>query len=84
MHKHFLKKTNLLKECMKKFIALVMTEKQPRINGKMMTDFLVALYSAYKKLRQFFFHTLLLNLFKQRYIRSVKSYEHLNKLINEK
>ena len=48
------------------------------------SDFLVALYSVYKKLRQFFFHTLLLNLFKQRYIRSVKSYEHLNKLINEK
>ena len=48
------------------------------------SDFLVALYSVYKKLRQFFFHTLLINLFKQRYISSAKSYKHLNKLINEK
>ena len=30
--------------------------------------FLVVLYSVYKKLGQFFFHTLVANLFKQRYI----------------
>ena len=43
------------------------------------SEFLVALYSVYKKLGQFFFNTLLANLFKQRYISSV-SYKYLNKL----
>ena len=32
------------------------------------SDFLQALYSLYKKSGQFFFHTLLTNLFRQRYI----------------
>ena len=32
------------------------------------SDFLQALYSLYKKSEQFFFHTLLTNLFRQRYI----------------
>ena len=35
------------------------------------SDFLPALYIVYKKLGQSFFHTLLANLFKQRYISSV-------------
>ena len=48
------------------------------------SDFLVALYCAYKKLGQFFFHTLPTNLFKKRYISSVTSYKYLNKLISEK
>ena len=34
---------------------------------KMLTDFFRALYIVYKKLGPFFFHTLLANLFKQRY-----------------
>ena len=48
------------------------------------SDFLVALYSVYKKLGQFLFHTSLSNLFKQKYISSVTSYKYLNKLISEK
>ena len=48
------------------------------------SDFLPALYSVYKKLGQFFFHTLLANFFKQIYISSVTSYKYLNKLISEK
>ena len=48
------------------------------------SDFLLAFYSVCKKLGQFFFHTLLANLFKQRYISSVTSYKYLNKLIREK
>ena len=36
-----------------------------------------------KKLGQFFFHTLLPSLFKQRYISCVTSYKYLNKLITE-
>ena len=36
---------------MKKYIALLMKAKQPRINGKMMTlTIFAALYSAYEKL----------------------------------
>ena len=58
---------------MKKFIALLTKEKRPRINGKMTP----------KKLGQFFFDTVLANLFKQRYISSVTSYKYLNKLISE-
>ena len=43
---------------MKKFIALTTKEKQLKINGKMMTDFLQALYSVCKKLGQFFLHSI--------------------------
>ena len=32
-------------------------EKHLRMNGKMMTDFLRALYCTYEKLGKFFFHT---------------------------
>ena len=42
------------------------------------SDFLQALYSAYKNL----FLYLLVNLVKERYIRSVKSYKYLNKLLS--
>ena len=48
------------------------------------SDFFLALYSVCKKLGQFFFHILLSNLFKQRYISSVTSYKYLNKLLSEK
>ena len=47
------------------------------------SDFLLALYTVYKKLRQFFFHILLANLFKQNYISCVTSHKYLNKLISE-
>ena len=47
-------------------------------------DFLVALYSVYKKLGQFFSHTLIANLLKQRYISSATSYKYSNKVISEK
>ena len=46
-------------------------------------NFLPALYIIYKKLGQFFLHTLLANLFKTRYINSVTSCKYLNKLISE-
>ena len=41
------------------------------------SDFFQALCSIYKKSGQLFFH----NLFKERYICSVKSYKYLNKLL---
>ena len=47
------------------------------------SDFLPALYIVYKKLGQFFFHTSLANLFKQRYIGCVTSSKYLHKLISE-
>ena len=47
-------------------------------------DILLALCSVYKRLGQFFFHALLADLFKQRYISSVASYKYWNKLISEK
>ena len=45
------------------------------------SDFFLSLYSVYKKFGQFFFHTLLANLFKQMCISSVTSYNYLNTLI---
>ena len=47
------------------------------------SNFLPALYILYKRLGQFFLHTLLANLFKQRYVSSVTSYKYLNNLISE-
>ena len=44
------------------------------------SDFLQALYSVYKNY-DILFQCLLVNLFKQKYISSVKSYQYLNKLI---
>ena len=67
---------------MKKFIALLTKEK----NGckKDDFDFLLALYSVFKELVQFFFHKLLANFFKQRYTVSVTSNKYLSKLISQK
>ena len=45
------------------------------------SEFLRDLCSAYKKLGQFFFQHLLIKLFKEWYITSVKSYKYLNTLI---
>ena len=42
------------------------------------SDFLQALYSIYKKIRKNLFPYLLINLFKERYISSVKSYKYFN------
>ena len=54
---------------MEKFVVLLTKRKWPRMNGKMTTlTFFSALFTVYKKLGQFFFHTLQANLFKQRYI----------------
>ena len=67
MCKHFFFfKTNLFKEEMKKFVLLT-KEKHLRMNGKMIS---LTLYSAYKISTILFF--LLVNLFKQRGISSVK------------
>ena len=44
-------------------------------------NFLPAKYNVYEKLGQFFFHTLLANLFKQTC--SVTSYKYLTKLISK-
>ena len=53
--KHFFFKTNLFKEWMKKFVALLMREKWPEMNGKMMTPTFFELYTVYiKKGGQFF------------------------------
>ena len=61
---------------MKKFNALLLNEKKEewlQANRKMMTLTFFELYAAYKKIRTILFPTLLVNLFKQRYISSVKS-----------
>ena len=51
---------------MKKFVALLGKEKWPRMNGKMLTPTFFELCTLYiNQLGQFFFHTLLTNLFKQ-------------------
>ena len=42
------KKTNLFKELMKKFVALLTREKQPRMNGEMTPTFF-QLYTLYIK-----------------------------------
>ena len=63
---------------MKNIVALLMREKWPRMNGKMMIPTFFELYTVYiKKLEQFFFHTLLA------IHRSVASYKHFKKLISE-
>ena len=63
---------------MKKFVALLMKEKRPGMNGKMMTPTFFKLYTVYiKKLGQFFFHTLLA------IYHSVASYRYFQKLISE-
>ena len=63
---------------MKKFFALLIKEKQPGANGKIMTPTFSELYIVYiKKIRTIFFHTLLA------IRRSVASYKYFNKLISE-
>ena len=70
---------------MKKFVALLTKEK-----GKVAmnewendgSDILRALYSVYEKITTILSPYLLVNLFKQRYISSVKSYKYLNKFIS--
>ena len=44
-------------------------------------DFLRALYSAYKNIPANFFQYFLMNIFKERYISCVKTYQYLKKLI---
>ena len=46
-------------------------------------DFFSSFMHCIWKIGQFFFHTLLANLFKKRYTSSVTGYKYLNKLINE-
>ena len=67
---------------MKKFVALLTKEKGETATNEWEnddSDILRALYSVYKKVRAIIFPYLLFNLFKQRYINSVKSYKSLNK-----
>ena len=58
-----------MRKHLKKFVALLMNEKRPRMNEEMTPTF--------------FLFPLLSNLFKLRYISSVTSYKDLNKLISE-
>ena len=50
--------------------------------GNFDSDLFRALYSVYKKIRIILLSYLLIDLFRQRYISSVKSYKYLNKLIS--
>ena len=68
---------------MKKLVTLLTKEKRAKINRKMTPTFFQLSAIVYKKLGRFFFHTLLANLFKQRYTSSIASYKYLNKLISE-
>ena len=68
---------------MKKICCIYNEGKMAKNEWKNDFIFLSALYTVYKKLRQLFFHTLLANLFKQRYINSVTSYKYLYMLISE-
>ena len=58
--------------------------KTVKIDWENDSDFLPTLYIVYKKLRQFIFHTLLVNVFKQKCISSIRSYKYLNRLISIK
>ena len=63
---------------MKKFVALLMKEKRPGMNEKIMTPTFFELYTVYiKKLGQFFSHTLLA------IHRTVGNYKYFKKLISE-
>ena len=74
------KQTSLRNE---EICCITKKEKTAKTEWQNNSDFLPALYIVCKKLEQFFFQTLLANLFKQRYISSVTSYKYLNKLISE-
>ena len=69
---------------MKKFVALPRKEKRLRMIGKMMNLTFIEIFTAYIKIRMICFPSLLVNLFKERYISSVKSCKYLNKLISIK
>ena len=63
---------------MKKFVALLMKEKWPGMDGEMMTQTFFKLCTVYiKKIRTIFFHTLL------SIHRSVASYKYFKKIISE-
>ena len=67
---------------MKKFVVLLTKEEGETATNEWEnddSDILRALYSVYKKVRAIIFPYLLFNLFRQRYINSVKSYKSLNK-----
>ena len=65
---------------MNKFVAFLTKKKQPRMNGTMLALTFFEFYTDYiKKLGQFFFHHLLANLFKQRYIVLLLIFEQVNK-----
>ena len=67
---------------MKKFVALLAKEKWliMKNDEKMMTLTFLELYTVYIKFRTAVFPYLLVNLFKEKYISSVKSYKYLNTL----
>ena len=60
--------------------TLLTKKKRLRTNGKMMTLTFLKLYTVYIKNGTIHFPYLLVNLFKERYISSVKSCKYLNKL----
>ena len=71
---------------MKKFVELLTKENEKTAMNEWVnddSDILQAFNSVYiKKLGQFFFPYLLVNLFKQRHISSAKSYKLMNKFIS--
>ena len=77
----------MFKKWMKKFVALLAKEKGKKAINEWESDdcdILQALYSVFKKIRTILFPYLLVNLFKQWYISSVRSYKYLNKFISIK
>ena len=60
--------------------TLLTKKKRLRMNGKMMPLTFLKLYAVYIKNGTIHFPYLLVNLFKERYISSLKSCKHLNKL----
>ena len=70
---------------MKKFVGLLTNEKGKTAMNEWENDGsnkLGALYSGYKKIRTILFPYLLVNVFKQRCTKSVKSYKYLKKFIS--
>ena len=65
----FFFKINLFKERMKKFVVLPTKENRQRLNKEMLAPTFFKYYTVHiEELGKFFFHTLLDNLFQQRYI----------------
>ena len=67
---------------MKKFVALLTREKRKSGWEKDDSEILGTLYIGYKKIRTIPFPYLFVNLFKERYTKSVRSYKHWNKSIS--